>query len=82
LYGHTAASAAAAATLQRRFSIVIDAASRRLLLLICVKTLDRARRAACTIDFNTVGIKEIVEQGGRDMHPGRDTDSDHIECYY
>jgi len=48
-----------------------------LLLLSCIEKLDSA---ASTFDFNTVGIKEIVEQGAWDMHPGRDTNSDHAEC--
>jgi len=39
-----------------------------LLLLLCIKTLEPA---ASTFDFNTVGIKEIVGQGGKNMHRDR-----------
>ena len=50
---------------------------RRGLLLLHIETLDSA---ASTFNFNTFGIKEIIEQGAWDKHPGSDTDSDHAEC--
>ena len=61
-------------TLQRRS---INTRLRLLLLLSFIEKLDSV---ASTLDFSTVGIKEIIEQGACDMHPGRDTDSDHAEC--
>jgi len=43
--------------------------------------IEKLDSVASTLDFSTVGIKEIIEQGAWDMHPGRDTDSDHAECW-
>ena len=65
-------SSSSSSTLQRR-----SINRRRGLLLLRIETLDSA---ASTFNFNTFGIKEMVEQGPWDKHPSRDTDSDHAEC--